>query len=190
MRHVHERLRLGVDERGPAPSDPLAQAVGKPVGGSKDQRLITVLVIAMMQRFCTFLWNNFRTSIEKMDNRWNVKDVLVESAEEEYFVAPQRAAHSKPKLLLPILGFEIHKRMTGIEGTVTQKIEASAMNVIGSRLSDYVHHRAARASQFRAVGVGGNTKLLHHFVGKLVGSAIAATGLGEEAVVVITRKLD
>ena len=34
MRHVHERLRLGVDERGPAPSDPLAQAVGKPVGGS------------------------------------------------------------------------------------------------------------------------------------------------------------
>src|SRR5439155_13741473 len=122
-----------------------AAQCGKPVGGSKDQRLITVLVIAMMQRFCTFLWNNFRTSIEKMDNRWNVKDVLVESAEEEYFVAPQRAPDSKPKLLLPIHGFEIHKRITGIEGTATQIIESCAMSVIESAISYDVNHRTAHA---------------------------------------------
>ena len=61
---------------------------GKPVGGSEDQRFITVLVIPMMQGFCPFLWNDFRTSVQEVDDSGNVKNVLVESGKEEYFVAP------------------------------------------------------------------------------------------------------
>jgi hypothetical protein len=59
------------------------------------------------------------------------------------------------------------------------------MKVIGSGLGDYVYHRAAGTSQFCAIGIRGNAKLLHHFVGKLVGSAIAAASLSKEAIVVI-----
>ena len=85
-----------------------------------------------MQWFCTFLWNNLRTSVEEVDDGGNVKDVLVESGKKEYFVAPQRAADSKTKLLLTIFGLGVHKRMARVEIAVAQKIKTGAMNVIGS----------------------------------------------------------
>ena len=86
----------------------------------------------MMQRFCTFLWDDFRASIEEVDDGGNVKDVLVESGEEEYFVSPQRAANCEPELLLTILGLEVHKRMARVEVAIAQKIETCAMDVIGA----------------------------------------------------------
>jgi hypothetical protein len=59
------------------------------------------------------------------------------------------------------------------------------MNVIRARFGDDVDDRAAGASLFRAVGIGGDAELLHDFGRELVGSAIASTSLGEEGIVVV-----
>ena len=68
---------------------------------------------------------------------------------------------------------------------VAEEVEIGSVQVIGTRFGDHVHHRAAGASQFGAVGVRGDAELLHHFVGELVGRAIAAAGLSEKGVVVV-----
>ena len=72
------------------------------------------------------------------------------------------------------------------QGAVADKIEIGSVEAIGTRLSDHIHYGASGASQLSAVGVGGDAELLHYFVRKLIRRAIAAPGLPEKGVVVVS----
>jgi hypothetical protein len=109
--------------------------------------------------------------------------VLIESREEEDFVFLDGTADGASALLLSAVGLEGHEGVGSAESAVADVIEAGAVPVIGTGLGDYVDDCAAGASKFRAGGIGGDAELLHNFVGKLVGSAVEAAGLGEEGVV-------
>ena len=60
------------------------------------------------------------------------------------------------------------------------------MPVVGAGLGHDIHHRSAGASLFRSVGIGRHAKLLHHFVRKLIRSAIQPARLREERVVEVS----
>jgi hypothetical protein len=60
------------------------------------------------------------------------------------------------------------------------------MELVRSRFCDHVDHRASGPSQFRTIGVRRDAELLDDFFGELVGSAIAAAGLGKESIVVVS----
>ena len=59
------------------------------------------------------------------------------------------------------------------------------MKFVGAGLGDHVDHRAAGASGFGGNGIRRDAEFLDDFIGKLIGSAIASAGLGEEGVVVV-----
>jgi len=111
--------------------------------------------------------------------------VLIESGEKENLVALERAADGASELLLAIVRLERQEGVDGAEGTVAQVVEDGAVDVVGAGFGDDVDDRAAGASLFGAVGIGGDAELLYNFGGKLVGSAIASASLGEEGVVVV-----
>ena len=114
-----------------------------------------------------------------------MEDVLIESSKEKCAVAFDGAAQGKSELLLLIVRLEIHERMLGRHGAVLKEIEIGSVQPIGTRFGDHVHHRTPGAPQVGAISVRGDAELLHHFVGELIGRAIAAAGLSEKGVVVV-----
>src|SRR5678816_551785 len=114
-----------------------------------------------------------------------MKDMLIESGKEKCPVAFDGAAQGKSELLLLIVRLEIHEGMLGRHGAVLEEIEIGSVQTIGTRFGDYVHHRTPGPPQVGAVSVRGDAELLHHFVGELIGRAIAAAGLPEKSVVVV-----
>ena len=82
------------------------------------QVFVGVLVIAVMQRLVSLLWNDDRIAIRKLDNRGNVEDVLIVSREEKHLVALYGPAQSSPELVLLTARLESHKRRAGRERTV------------------------------------------------------------------------
>ena len=98
----------------------------------------------------------------------------------------ERAAEGKAELLLLIMRLEVHEGMLGGEGAVAHVIEIGSVKTVGSGFGNYIHNCAAGPSQISPVRVRGNAKLLHHFVGKLIGRPVAAASLSEKGVVVVT----
>ena len=154
-------------------------------GGGEDQGLIGGFVIAGSVGAGAGLRNDLRTAVEEFNDVGRMKNVLIESGEEENLVALQRTADGASDLLLAVVRLEREKRIGRAEGTVAQIVKAGAVQVIGAGLGDDVDDGAARASLLGAVGIGGDAELLHHLGGELVGSAIASARLGEEGVVVV-----
>src|SRR5690348_332469 len=109
------------------------------IGGRENQSLIGFLVVAMAQWFGSFLRYEPGGAVEKTDERWHVKDVLIESGEEECTVSFQRPTQSESKLLLLIVRFYVNERVTRIERAVTHKVESGSMQIIGSALGNYVY---------------------------------------------------
>jgi len=126
---------------------------------------------------------DLRTAVEEFDDIGNVEDVLIESGEEENLVALDWTADGASDLLLAIVWLEGKKRIRRAEGTVAEVVERGTVQVIGARFGDDIDDRAAGASLFSAVRIGGDAELLYDFGGELVGSAIASAGLREEGVV-------
>ena len=154
-------------------------------GGGEYQRLIGGFVVARSFGSGARLGNDHRASVGEAHYRRNVEAVLVEAGKEECAVAAHWAAEGEAELLLLIVGLEVHEGMLGGERAVAHVIEIGSVKTVGPGFGDHIHHRAAGASQFGAVGIGGNAELLHHFVGKLIGRAVAAASLAEEGVVVV-----
>ena len=71
------------------------------------------------------------------------------------------------------------------EAAIADVVESGAMPVIGAGFRDNVDHGAAGAALLGAISVGRNAKLSHDFIGKLVGRAIEAAGLGKEGIIKI-----
>ncbi len=112
--------------------------------------------------------------------------MLIEAGKEECPVAFDGTAQGKTELLLLIVRLEVHERMPGRHGAVLEEIEISSVQAVGARFRDHIHYRASGPSQVSAVGVRRDAELLHYFVGKLVGCAIATTGLPEKGIVIVT----
>ena len=108
---------------------------------------------------------------------------MIESSEEEDFVLFDGAANGGSALLLAAVGFERHHRIGRTESAVADVIQSAAVPVVGAGFGDDVDDCAASASQLGTGGIGGDAKLLHDFVGELVGGAIKAASLGEEGIV-------
>src|SRR6266496_3327927 len=114
-----------------------------------------------------------------------MEHMLVISHVKECAVALERPAERCAKLGLLAFGLERHERMPGIEHAVAQIGKSGAVEMVGAGLGHDINHCPAGSSKLRAVSVGRNTELLYHFIGKLVGGAIASAGLGEKCVVII-----
>ena len=122
---------------------------------------------------------------DEFDDVGLVEDVLIESSEEENFVALEWAADGASELLLAIVRLERQEGIVRAEGTVAEIIESRAVQVIGAGLGDDVDDGAAGAALLGAVSGGGDAELLHDVGGDFVGGAIASARLGEESVVVV-----
>ena len=129
--------------------------------------------------------NDLRTAVQKLDHVGNVKDVLVESGEEENLVALERAADGASDLLLAVVRLEREKRIGRAERTIAQIVERCAVHVIRAGFRHHVDDRAARASLLGAVGIRRDAKLLHHFGGEMIGRAITSARLRKECIVVV-----
>ena len=152
-------------------------------GGGEDEGLVAGFVVAGRIGSGAGLGDDLHGAVEEFDDIGNVEVVLIESGEEEDFVFLERTADGASALLLAAVGLEGHKGIGGAESAVADVIEAGAVPVIGAGFGDDVDDGAAGASQFGAVGIGGDAELLHDFVGELIRRAIEAAGLGEEGVV-------
>src|SRR5437868_11878243 len=114
-----------------------------------------------------------------------MKNVLVQATKEKNLVTLDRPAQSEAELLLTVLRRAVKVRVLRVNLAVAQEVEVGAVPVVGTGLSYHVHHCTPSASQFRAIGIRRNAKLLHHFIRKLVGSAIATASLSKKRVVVV-----
>src|SRR5207302_5630993 len=149
------------------------------------QRRVAVLISSAMQRLRSLLGNQRRAPIQEADRSGNMENMLVQAAKEKNLVAFDRTAESEAELLLAVVRRAVEISVLRVKHAVAQEVEAGAMPVVRSGLGHHVHDCSPRPSQFRTIGVGRNAKLLHHFVRKLVGGAIAAASLPKKRVVVI-----
>src|SRR5580765_8380671 len=114
-----------------------------------------------------------------------MKDVLIKSRKKENLVPLQWPADGASDLLLTVMRFKGEKRQSGSERTVAQVVKRCAMKVIGTRLGDHIDDGTAGASLFGTIRVGRDTKLLHHFGRKLIGSAVSPASLRKKCVIVV-----
>src|SRR5579862_1730700 len=95
--------------------------------GGKDQRLIGGFVVPRRIWAGAGLRDDLGTAVEKLDYIGHVKDVLIESGEEEGAISPNGAADRASKLLLTVMGLKREEGVGRAEGAVPQMIEDSAM---------------------------------------------------------------
>ena len=131
------------------------------------------------------LRDDYAAAVDEADDRGLVENVLIEAGEEEDAVAAERTSEGEAELLLLAGRFHIEEWIAGVEGAVAEVIEPGAVKFVRAGLGDDVDDGAAGASGFGGDGIGGDAEFLDHLVGKLIGGAIAAAGLGEEGVVVV-----
>src|ERR1700727_754524 len=112
-----------------------------------------------------------------------MKVVLVESSEKKDFVFLDGTAERAAELLLTVVRFKGKKGVGGAKRTIAQVIETCTVPMIGAGFRDNIHHGPAGASKFSSVGVGRDTKFLHHLIGELIGSSIPAARLCEESII-------
>jgi len=150
-------------------------------GGGGDQGLIGGFVVSGGVGSGAGGGYDLRGAVEEFDDVGGVEDVLIESGEEENFVAVERAADGASELLLAVVRLEREEGVGGTERTVAQVIEGGAMHAIGAGLGDDADDGATGAALFGAVRIRGDAEFLHDFGGEFEGSAIASARLGEEA---------
>ena len=142
------------------------------------QRLVGIVVVDGLR-------NDRGGAVGELHHRGHGQQVLIKAGIEKDAVFADRSSQRSAKLLLAIVGLAGGEGRLGIEIAIAQVVEVAAVPLIGARFGSDVEHRAARASQLRAVGVGRDAKLLDHLVAELIRRAIASVGLRIERIVVV-----
>src|SRR5436309_1256037 len=70
---------------------------------------VRIFVVAVVQRFGAFLGHQDGAAIHKTNYGRHLKDVLIETREEEGAVALDWSANRESGLLLPVAGLEVYK---------------------------------------------------------------------------------
>ncbi len=93
-------------------------------GCREDERLICSLVVSGSGEAGAGFRDYLRAAVEEFDNVGDMEEMLVESREEEDFVALERAAYCASDLLLAVVRLECKKRVGRAKGTVAQVIKS------------------------------------------------------------------
>jgi hypothetical protein len=105
-------------------------------------------------------WHDGFPAVDESHDRWFMKDVLVESCEEERAIAANRSAKSESELMLLAGGLYIEACTPRVEAAVSQIVEAGSMKLVRSGLRHNVDYRAARPACFRRACVRRHTNSL------------------------------
>src|SRR5438105_12641337 len=114
-----------------------------------------------------------------------MENVLVKSGKEESTIAANRAAERHAKLLLLVMRLEVHEGIAGRETAVSQVVEIGSMNLIRAGFCHHIDYCAAGAPYLCAIGIRGDSELLHNLIRELVRGTIPSTRLRKEGIIII-----
>src|ERR1700721_1145224 len=134
------------------------------IASGPSERGITYLVVCR-RGICSQLRHHYRLAVLKLHHGWHIENVLIVAGEDKCFVALDRAAKRRSKLILLIVRIESHERRScSPERTAAQIIKLSPVPVFCSRLGYDIHHRTAGPTRLRSVTARRHAELLHRLV--------------------------